>query len=223
MSTWTWDPSPSPPGFSGAVNVNSGINMRVRGDFNQAARTWDASLGGQILIDGDFILSGGTFSSSPGLLAVNGAFNNTGGTFTHNSGTVMLTAGSAQAFATNGATFNDLIIGNGLVGYWNLDENTGTSIADQSGLGNTGALVNGPSWITGANLPTVSFTDAAGISMDGTNDYATLGITNFPQLDEEKTVAFWAYWASKPTASRIFSLHRQPPGHSRSGSTAVHS
>ena len=38
---------------------------------------------------------------------------------------------------------------NGLVGYWNFDEGTGTTAGDSSGRGNTGTLVNGPTWVAG--------------------------------------------------------------------------
>ena len=35
-----------------------------------------------------------------------------------------------------------------LVGYWKLEEGSGTSTSDSSGEGNTGTLVNGPAWDT---------------------------------------------------------------------------
>lgn len=42
----------------------------------------------------------------------------------------------------------------GLLGYWPLDEGTGSTAADASGNGNNGALVNGPSWIfSGTPVP----------------------------------------------------------------------
>src|ERR1700722_14900988 len=36
-----------------------------------------------------------------------------------------------------------------LAGYWNLNEGTGTTAADASGSGNTGTLVNSPTWTAG--------------------------------------------------------------------------
>ncbi|MBI3415695.1 MAG: hypothetical protein HY043_10335, partial [Verrucomicrobia bacterium] len=36
-----------------------------------------------------------------------------------------------------------------LVGYWKLDDGSGLSAVDSSGNGNTGTLVNGPTWTTG--------------------------------------------------------------------------
>ncbi len=38
---------------------------------------------------------------------------------------------------------------NGLNGYWNLNEGTGTVAGDASGNGNTGTLVNTSTWVTG--------------------------------------------------------------------------
>jgi len=43
---------------------------------------------------------------------------------------------------------NQLLVGNesGLVGYWRLDEGSGSTTADATGLGHTGNLVNNPAW-----------------------------------------------------------------------------
>ncbi|MET0262100.1 MAG: LamG-like jellyroll fold domain-containing protein [Rariglobus sp.] len=54
--------------------------------------------------------------------------------------------GSGQ-FARNHVL--DASLSEGLVGYWRLDEGSGTTAADSSGSGNTGTLVNSPSWVTG--------------------------------------------------------------------------
>ncbi len=51
----------------------------------------------------------------------------------------------------------------GLVGYWKLDDGSGTSASDASVNGNAGTLTNGPTWTTGQIGSAVSF--------DGTNDY----------------------------------------------------
>lgn len=57
-----------------------------------------------------------------------------------------------------------------LVGYWKLDETSGTSAADSSGDGNTGTHTNGPTIST--TVPsTISFTNARSLSFDGTDDY----------------------------------------------------
>jgi hypothetical protein len=48
----------------------------------------------------------------------------------------MLSPSSDQTFATNGATFNNLIINDGLIGYWKFDEGSGSTVNDYSGYGN---------------------------------------------------------------------------------------
>ncbi|GEM_PF-3901780 len=47
------------------------------------------------------------------------------------------------------ANMNRVLTGSeeGLVGYWRLDEGSGTTVEDLSGNGNTGTLVNGPMWV----------------------------------------------------------------------------
>ncbi len=55
----------------------------------------------------------------------------------------------------------------GLVGWWKLDEGSGTSAGDSSGQGNTGTLTNGPSWVTGKRGGALSF--------DGTDDWVDFG------------------------------------------------
>ncbi len=83
-------------------------------------------------------------------------------------------ANSAQAAAT------PLGIGdvtNGLVGYWKFDDGSGANAIDSSGNGNTGSLLNGPTWITpgragpgalsfnNTNLQSVSVANAASLNM----------------------------------------------------------
>ena len=117
---------------------------------------WSLSDTSPVKVSGNFSESAGTFTSTSGLLNVGGAFDKTGGTFNANGGQVMLSSTSGQTFATNGATFNNLTINDGLVGYWKLDEGSGTSsTADSSGYGGAGTLGNSPSWIT-TGLPTLN-------------------------------------------------------------------
>jgi hypothetical protein len=86
----------------------------------------------------------------------------------------------------NGTITNAVISGasggNGLVGYWNLDEGSGTLAADSSGNGNSGTLMNGPLWTAGKKDQALSF--------DGIDDYVsvphTYALNAYPL-----TVAFW--------------------------------
>lgn len=65
----------------------------------------------------------------------------------------------------------------GLVGHWPLNEGSGLVANDESGNGNDGQLVNGPSW----NGNTLDF--------DGSNDYVNLGAIDVPGA--AMTLAGW--------------------------------
>lgn len=54
----------------------------------------------------------------------------------------------------------------GLVGYWSLNEGSGLTAVDSSGKGNIGALINGPTWVSGKSMQAVLF--------DGNNDYVNV-------------------------------------------------
>ena len=73
----------------------------------------------------------------------------------------------------------------GLSAYYAFDDNTGTSATDSSTRGNTGTLVNGPTWTTGQIGSAIDF--------DGTDDVVTA--PDSPALDSTSdiTVAVWAY------------------------------
>lgn len=50
----------------------------------------------------------------------------------------------------------------GLVGYWPMDENTGTVVNDASGRGNKANVVNGATWTSGKRGKALSFTNPSG-------------------------------------------------------------
>lgn len=76
----------------------------------------------------------------------------------------------------------------GLVGYWPMDEGTGTKTSDLSGQGSIGNVVGGVSWVDGKRGKALSF--------DGTSGYfLTSTISNV------RSLAFWVYIdSSQPTA-----------------------
>jgi len=75
----------------------------------------------------------------------------------------------------------------GLIGYWKLDEQTGTVAADSSGYGRTGTRVNGAVSITGA-------VDAA-LALNGVNQYVLVPHTT--ALDAYPlSVAAWVKFGS---------------------------
>jgi hypothetical protein len=162
---------------SGYTNTVSGNaqSLRVRGNLNLASNA-------------------GTFTSTSGTLQIDGAFNRTGTmTFNANSGTILLDASSNQSHAFNGASLAALKIkdNDGLVGWWALDDNTGTSGVDSSGFGQTGSFVGSPSWTT--SLPSVSFNDTAALSLNGTNAQFSVPSNSRLQITGDMTISFWVY------------------------------
>ena len=67
---------------------------------------------------------------------------------------------------------------NGLIGYWKLDEGSGTLTVDSSGNGNTGTINGTPTWTTGKNGAALLFSDAGGsYYLDMGNITAMNGLT----------------------------------------------
>ena len=84
-----------------------------------------------------------------------------------------------------------------------FDEGTGTTAADSSGNSRTATLVNGATWA--ADYPTVTNYGNC-LSLDGTNDLATLANTanvSAFQLTGDFTIAFW-HKSSSNQSSPIF-------------------
>jgi|CXWL01.1.fsa_nt_gi hypothetical protein len=71
----------------------------------------------------------------------------------------------------------------GPVGWWKLDENTGTAAADSSGSGNNGTLTNGPTWTAGRL--------GAALAFDGINDNVTIPHSTSLALTGAFSMAAW--------------------------------
>ncbi len=70
-----------------------------------------------------------------------------------------------------------------LVGWWRLDDGTGTIAADSSGNGNDGEFVGAPTWVAGLIGQAVHF--------DGDNDWIEVPHNDILTVDNEVTVAAW--------------------------------
>jgi hypothetical protein len=90
-------------------------------------------------------------------------------------------------------------LSNGLVGYWKMDEATGTSVTDSSGNGLTGTLNGSTSWITG------KFGSAG--STDNSNSDRML-ISAAPNLTSEWTTSVWFQYPLASTGGSWWTLFR---------------
>ncbi len=75
----------------------------------------------------------------------------------------------------------------GLVGWWKLDDGSGTSAADSIGS-NSGTLTNGLTWTSGKRL--------GGLSLDGSNDYVQITSSAIAANLTNSSVTAWV----KPSA-----------------------
>lgn len=76
----------------------------------------------------------------------------------------------------------------GLKGFWNFNENSGTTTADQTSFGNNGVLSSGVSWIPGQSGSAVQFPGTG-------NNYVQLPNTTNGALDTRYSISMFAwYW-----------------------------
>ncbi len=81
-----------------------------------------------------------------------------------------------------------------LVGWWKLDEGSGTTAADSSGNGNDGTLNGDPQWVAG-------FLDGA-LQFDGTGDEVSVPYSAALNPSDSFTVSAWANVATGGTGHR---------------------
>jgi hypothetical protein len=70
-----------------------------------------------------------------------------------------------------------------LVGWWRLDEGSGTTAYDSSGNGNDGTILGNPQWVPGKI--------AGALEFDGDGDYIDCGNDPIFDITEEITLAIW--------------------------------
>ena len=173
----------------GVLSQNAGISVTLSGAFSQATGTFTGG-SAPLQIGGGFSLTGGIFNATSGTTQIGGVFSRTAGTFNAGTGTVIFNSSANVTHDFGGRTFNKVIVNDGLVGYWNLDENAGTSLADKSGYANTLTL-SAASFTT--TVPSLNFADTSAVAFTGTA-YAQLASTpptNFPAATAAQTVAVW--------------------------------
>jgi len=80
----------------------------------------------------------------------------------------------------------------GLVGYWNFDQGSGTTASDSSGYNNHGTIY-GASWTSGKVGGALSF--------DGLDDYVDCGNSETLDPTQEATVEAWVNFNQLPSAA----------------------
>jgi hypothetical protein len=106
---------------------------------------------------------------------------------------------SASAVSSVSGTFIREI--DGVVGSWHFDEGSGTTAYDSSGMGNSGTLKNGLSYVDGKFGKALSF--------DGDDDYVEIRTTSVSA--SEGTVELWAKASGFSAAHHYFWGHTTTP------------
>ncbi|MBZ0166654.1 MAG: LamG domain-containing protein, partial [Candidatus Omnitrophica bacterium] len=186
--------------------LTSDITGYYRLTFDNAGGTWtfpDTAVtvtstltiaNGTAITDDDKLLTlndvdiNDAFTMQANDVRVRGSWDATGGAFT-STGTLMFNADADVTITSNTNAFSNVIINDGLIGYWSFDE-TASPAVDHSGYansgtwtGNTTSSTTTPSGINYANPRSVSF--------DGTDDSVNVGSDSLFDLRQDFTIAAW--------------------------------
>jgi hypothetical protein len=126
--------------------------------------------------------AGGAGCSSPSGSEGDMVYNSDKHTLQYCDGTNWISAGGTSTATTNG-----------LVGWWNLDEGSGTSAADSSGNGNTGTTQNTPTWTASGEIN-------GALTLNGTNQDVAATETPSLILAGSWTASAWVKVAALPTS-----------------------
>jgi hypothetical protein len=134
----------------------------------------------------------GTVVSLTAAAAAGSVFSSWGGACT-GAGACQVTMSAAQSVT---ATFGAAPPPNtgGLVAAWGFNDATGITARDASGNGNTGTLVNGPTWTTGKIGGALLF--------DGSNDRVRVSDSNSLDLKTASTFEAWVFPTVAPSGWR---------------------
>jgi len=212
---------------AGGWKQNAGITMQIGVDLAVSGGTFTAS-SGDLLIARDLQVTGsGTFSGSSGLLKitrnltlsgtsfkasskvtrVGGAFTHTAGTYNDNNGNLLFNATTNQSHTFGGAVFKRATFNDGMVGYWNMDDNSfgNATPADNSGYLNTGSSNNVTRNTT--SLPSLAFTNTSYATFNGSSSVVTLTVSRLPAANAAQSISAWINVSGLPaSASSLVSL-----------------
>ncbi|MDD5055524.1 MAG: DUF4082 domain-containing protein [Candidatus Peribacteraceae bacterium] len=151
----------------------------------------------------------GTMAMGTNGLTLSGSFIANAGTFTTSTGTLLHStdgdAASPESLTLGSNTLSNLTINNGLVGYWKLDDGTGSTVVrDDSGNGAHGTLTGGPTWKTNP-VHASRFYSPFGMTFNGTTQMVTFA--NEQNFDFERTskfsIGFWSQTTSTAMSAII--------------------
>ena len=189
-------------------NVDTAVDVKSLTIQNNYTKTISPTGATSIRIRGDVTMtSAATIKLTSATTQIGGTFTRTSGSLNGNGGTTIFNATGAVTHTFSGsAAFSKVIINDGLVAYWNLDEGSGTSLADQSGYAN-GLTLSASSFTS--TVPTaVTFSDPSAVAFNG-SAYAHLTTTpptNLPAANGAVTISAWLKLGSTATVQDAVAL-----------------
>src|SRR6185503_16695191 len=113
----------------------------------------------------------------------------------------MLNGTMTAAVYSNGKSFNNLIINDGLVGYWKLDAATASGVMDHSGYGGQGTITGAP--VTSTDTRGLNFANSGSIDFDGAGgQYVRITHASQFNFTNKITVAAWVKLDTTETFAR---------------------
>ncbi len=190
----------------GDLTVQMTGTLLVDGDLSVDDGTLDLD-GHELILGGAMnlndTLDAGTGTDNNATLVIAGDWDTSSGTFTHTNSTVVLTGTTTGLTISMGVqVFNNLIINDGLAGYWALDEMASPSI-DSSGSQISGNWLGNPVSTTSVSS-TINFRNSRALDFDGTGDAINLGNMNMEDW-QEITISAWFNTSSTADTQRIVS------------------
>ncbi|MBU4334910.1 MAG: LamG domain-containing protein, partial [Candidatus Omnitrophica bacterium] len=164
---------------------------------------------------GNLTISSGTYTAPNRYLTLNGNFDSATGTFVPGNATVIFNAADTDnTITTNSETFYNFNLGDGLIGYWKLDETAEGDCAgdgsnydacDSSGFGNHGEWVGSIAGYQETARP-FRFYNAGNNDFPGTDDYIVINQAADLNPKNEWTVSAWIYLDDATGDRQIYSI-----------------
>ena len=127
-------------------------------------------------------------------------------TFTANSGTVMFTSDdTANTITSNSEAFNNVDLGEGLIGYWKLDE-AAAPYVDSSGYGNAMAIIGDP--VSSSSVPTPFKVFNGGSVEFDSNDRLSVGDLPLWNTGSGCSLSLWFKTTTNQSTKTFFTFNR---------------
>lgn len=186
-----------PGNWSGSFLPDPYTRITVLSRTNQPSMTGAVSMAGLTINTGAFLnvnsknltMNDGGIVTNYGTLMVKGSETFTGFTNDYSKGTVLVYGTGSYTGIPTGTAYYNLILNDGMVGYWKFDDRVGIRLPDNSGYSNSGTLVNTPA--VSSVIPPTTFSNTQSASFNGSTQCAIIPSAILPYNVSQFTVSAW--------------------------------